>query len=488
MVFSSEVFLFLFLPIVLIGHWIVGRRLRNLFLLFTSLFFYAWGEAHYVAIMLIVIILNYLFGLVLDSQYLTNKEAKHIKKKRKISLYVMLFINLLPLLYYKYSVFFLDNFIHLFNIKNTNFDSNSELHLPIGISFFTFQAISYIIDVYRQENKAQRSIFSVGLYISLFPQLIAGPIVRYSTVAKQLKQRIQTIELFSSGVERFIYGLGKKVLIANPLGFIADSIFSLPGSELTFMAAWLGIICYSLQIYFDFSGYSDMAIGLGRMFGFRFLENFNYPYISTSIREFWQRWHISLSSWFRDYLYIPLGGNRNGKWSTVRNLFIVFLICGLWHGASWNFVIWGLLHGSFLALERGRFGSILEKLPSFIQHSYVLLVVLIAWVFFRADNLEGSIQYLSTMFSVSNDLSINVLIDIRLETEFYTTLFIALLLSAPIFQAIQKKSNQLLANTHNQVFIFSAKLLNLIFLLTILALVIMEIANGSYNPFIYFRF
>ena len=488
MVFSSEVFLFLFLPIVLVGHWLAGRRLRNIFLLLASLFFYAWGETHYVVTMLVIIILNYLFGMILDSSFLNRAGSKNVQFKRKISLVIMLVINLLPLIYYKYSVFLSENFYRIFNIENTDFDPNSGPHLPIGISFFTFQAMSYLIDIYRKENEAQRSIFSVGLYISLFPQLIAGPIVRYSTVAKQLKHRIQTIELFSSGVERFVYGLGKKVLIANPLGYIADSVFSLPSSELTFMTVWLGIVCYALQIYFDFSGYSDMAIGLGRMLGFRFLENFNYPYISTSIREFWQRWHISLSSWFRDYLYIPLGGNRNGPWRTVRNLFLVFIICGLWHGASWNFVIWGLLHGSFLALERGRFGSMLNSLPKAIQHSYVLLVVLIAWVFFRAENLEISLNYLATMFSFPENFSINALIAIKLETEFYFTLLIAIIISVPIFRKLQEKSQHVLSGKNNQALTLGAKVIHLISLAGIFTLVCMEIANGSYNPFIYFRF
>ncbi len=478
MVFSSAIFLFLFLPVVLIGHWLAGRRFRNLFLLLASLFFYAWGEAHYVAIMLMSIVVNYGFGLLLDSAYLNNP-ANHLDKKRKTWLFVMLAINLLPLIYYKYSVFLLESL---------GMDTRSDVYLPLGISFFTFQAMSYVIDVYRQENKAQRSVFSVGLYIALFPQLIAGPIVRYASVAQQLKKRIQTIELFSSGVERFVYGLGKKMLIANPLGYIADSIFSLPPSELTFMAAWLGIVCYALQIYFDFSGYSDMAIGLGRMLGFRFQENFNYPYISSSIREFWQRWHMSLSSWFRDYLYIPLGGNRNGQWKTIRNLFIVFLICGLWHGASWNFVIWGLLHGSFLALERGRFGAMLNKLPALIQHGYVLIMVLIAWVFFRAENLDISMNYLSTMFSMPSSLSINTLIAIELDTEFYTTLAIGLLLSAPVFPVLKSYIHRAFNHQYQSVYRVIGKSINIVVLMGIFSLVSMEIANGAYNPFIYFRF
>jgi len=321
--------------------------------------------------------------------------------------------------------------------------------------------------------------------------LIAGPIVRYSTVAAQIKTRIQSWSLFASGVERFIIGLGKKMLIANPLGYMADSIFSLPAGELTMATAWLGIVCYALQIYFDFSGYSDMAIGLGRMLGFTFLENFNFPYIATSIREFWQRWHISLSSWFRDYLYIPLGGNRHGKLITARNLFLVFLICGLWHGASWNFIIWGLLHGSFLVLERGKFGKLLNQLPKFIQHGYVLLVVLIAWVFFRAETLDVSLSYLSTMFCLTAEWQLHTRIAIKLDMEFYVTFILALMVSTPLFQAFIKRtlgSVTLQNYLSNSGLLVVSSLGSIILLSAIFILVCMEIATGSYNPFIYFRF
>lgn len=481
MVFSSAIFLFLFLPIVLLGHWLAGQRLRNLFLLFASLIFYAWGEGVYIVIMITSIICNYFFGRLLNSRFW--------EKRRKLLLGIMLTLNLLPLFYFKYFTFLLDN-LNLILRTDAQFNVSTEVHLPIGISFFTFQAMSYLVDVYRKTSKAQQSIFSVGLYIALFPQLIAGPIVRYHDVAEQIKKRAQTVALFSSGVERFIFGLGKKMLIANPLGYIADTVFSLPAGELTLLTAWLGILCYALQIYFDFSGYSDMAIGLGRMLGFRFLENFNFPYIACSIREFWQRWHISLSNWFRDYLYIPLGGNQRGSLITARNLFIVFLICGLWHGASWNFVIWGLLHGAFLVLERSNWRNMLAKLPKFLQHTYVLLIILSTWVFFRADTLDLSLNYLSTMYSWPNVWGMHTFIAIKLDTEFYVTLLIGILLSTPLHHFIMancKKKIALLQGTNSIIFV-SSMVGKIALLATIFALISMEIANGSYNPFIYFRF
>lgn len=481
MVFSSAIFLFLFLPLVLLGHWLSGQRLRNLFLLFASLIFYAWGEGTYVLVMLLSIVCNYFFGKLLDSNNWQNR--------RKLLLGIMLTLNLLPLLYFKYFGFLLNNFNLLLGPDN-HVSVPSALHLPIGISFFTFQAMSYLIDIYRNTSKAQKSIFSVGLYIALFPQLIAGPIVRYHDVAEQIKKRVQTISLFASGVERFIFGLGKKMLIANPLGYIADSIFSLPAGELTVLTAWLGIICYALQIYFDFSGYSDMAIGLGRMLGFRFLENFNFPYIASSIREFWQRWHISLSGWFRDYLYIPLGGNRQGTLITARNLLIIFLVCGLWHGASWNFVIWGLLHGTFLVLERGRWGTILSALPKLIKHCYVLLMVLTAWVFFRAETLDLSMNYLSMMYNFSGTWDIHTRIAIKLDIKFYVTLLLGIILSTPLYHyfsnGFKEKLSVLITNSN--AILTASSIGKIVVLISIFILASMEIATGSYNPFIYFRF
>lgn len=486
MVFSSAIFLFLFLPLVLLGHWLVGRRLRNIFLLAASLIFYAWGEGAYVLMMLLSISCNYVFGRILDGPLLQGQ----VRKRRQLFLFFMLLANLLPLFYFKYYTFFLDSFSSLLGNNSDLASASSDIHLPIGISFFTFQAMSYLIDVYRKVNKAQESVLTVGLYISLFPQLIAGPIVRYSSIAEQLKSRVQSIELFSSGVERFIYGLAKKMLIANPLGYIADSVFGLPSGDLTLMTAWLGVLCYALQIYFDFSGYSDMAIGLGRMLGFRFRENFNFPYVATSIREFWQRWHISLSSWFRDYVYSPLGGNRHGRLTTTRNLVIVYLVCGLWHGASWNFVIWGLLHGAFLALERGSWGKVLHSLPRVFQHMYVSMIILSTFVFFRAETLESSLGYLTAMFSWDNGLAIHTRIAIELDIEFYFTLCLGILISTPIFGYVSDHLSykRLTGWGGARVATITRYFFKMTLLMVLFALAAMEIANGSYNPFIYFRF
>ena len=478
MVFSSAIFLFLFLPLVLLGHWLAGKRLRNLLLLIASLIFYAWGEGAYVLVMLCSIMLNTLFGRIL--------EASQTKPHTKWWLAGMLGLNLLPLLYFKYSIFLMQNLNALLLPENGQLTVPEHIHLPIGISFFTFQAMSYLIDVYRHTSRARRSVLDVGVYIALFPQLIAGPIVRYHDISAQIRHRIQSVPLFASGIERFIFGLGKKMLIANPMGFIADTIFALPANEIGFATAWLGILCYSLQIYFDFSGYSDMAIGLGRMLGFNFLENFNFPYISRSIREFWRRWHISLSNWFRDYLYIPLGGNRHGQVRTLVNLILVFLVTGLWHGASWNFVIWGLMHGFFLVLERGYWGRFLDKSPLIFQHSYMLLVVLSAWVFFRAGSLNYSLSYLSSMYSPSMTTAVHPGVDIHLDIAFNCTLIAGLMFATPLYPWLAAKIKRASQNYHlAQSLAYTSRLILLGF---IFYLSILEIAIGSYNPFIYFRF
>jgi len=486
MVFSSAIFLFLFLPIVLIGHLLVGRRFRNSFLLLASLAFYAWGEGTYVSIMLLSILFNYFFGRLLDSRLFEEL----IGIRQKVLLGLMIAINLLPLLYFKYLIFLLDSLAGFLNLSGDLFPLEKEIHLPIGISFFTFQAISYLIDIYRKVNSAQRSILDVGLYISLFPQLIAGPIVRYATIADQLRHRVLSIELFSSGVTRFVQGLAKKMLIANPLGYVADLVFDLPASDLTLTTAWLGAVCYTLQIYFDFSGYSDMAIGLGRMLGFKFQENFNFPYISRSIREFWHRWHISLSTWFRDYVYLPLGGNRYGNFSTMRNLFTIFFLCGLWHGASWNFVIWGLLHGLFLTLERGAWGRLLRALPVAIQHGYVLLVVVLTFVFFRAETLSDSGAMLATMFDFRAGLEVFSLVAIELDLEFYLTLAFGLLLSTPVAPAIVRFAQDGIGclRFRSRVLGVVGNAISPLVLAVLFSLSVLEIASGSYNPFIYFRF
>ncbi len=468
MVFSSFVFLFLFLPLVLILYYVLGNKLRNLLLLVCSLFFYAWGEGQLVLLMIASILINYGVGLLIGE----NKNSKS-----KIALFVGIGINLAFLFYYKYFNFLFDN------IQSAGlFEGfpNKEILLPIGISFFTFQSISYLVDVYRQETEPQKNPFHLGLYISLFPQLIAGPIVRYADIADQIKNRVLSSELFAEGVIRFIRGLAKKVFIANNMALIADKTFALGANDISTPVAWLGIVCYALQIYFDFSGYSDMAIGLGKMFGFNFKENFNYPYISKSIQEFWRRWHISLSSWFKDYLYIPLGGSRGGSFNTYKNLSIVFLVTGLWHGASWNFVFWGAYHGAFLIVERLGLKKILDKLPVFLAHFYVILVVLIGWVFFRAETLTYGLNYVGTMFGIQSGTDALPLVSFNNYTIFI--LILGLIFATPIRTIIGDFINKYLPKMG------PASILAYAFYLTLFFLTILELAGSSYNPFIYFRF
>lgn len=476
MVFSSLVFLFLFLPLVLISYHLLPHGLRNFHLLLASLFFYAWGEGVYTVLMMLSITANYFIGRTLAARSDTS---------RKTLLAVGVIVNLLPLLYFKYSPFFLKNLGVILQAGSD--EATWSVHLPIGISFFTFQSISYLVDVYRGTIAPQTSLLRLGLFISLFPQLIAGPIVRYKDIFFQLGRRQVTFAGFSHGVERFIFGLGKKVLLANPLGQMADAVFALPPQELSTAAVWIGATSYMLQIYFDFSGYSDMAIGLGRMFGFTFLENFNFPYIAQSIQEFWRRWHISLSNWFRDYLYIPLGGNRKGVRKTAINLFIVFAICGLWHGASWTFLVWGLFHGFFLAMERGRFGLLLKKAPSFLCLCYTLFIVLIGWVIFRADSLAYAGRFLAIMFGFSETGILDYKVFTQLTPHIYTVYVFAMICCTPLLSRLYfpRPSEGLPPLTlHGAVAgLGKTALLGLIFLLSVSSL-----ATGAYNPFIYFRF
>lgn len=479
MVFSSIYFLFYFLPIVIILYFSIPHKTRNLFLLLVSLFFYAWEEGVYLLLMISVVLVNYCIGLAFQ---------KWSGKTRKMFLSVGVVLNLIPLFFYKYSEFFITNTSHfLGSISLPQMYSGFSPILPLGISFFTFQAMSYLIDTYKRTTPVQTNPINLGLYIALFPQLIAGPIVRYHDISKQIKKRTITFVDFSYGVERFIFGLGKKVLIANPLGQMADIIFALPADQLSTATAWLGAVCYMLQIYYDFSGYSDMAIGLGRMFGFTFLENFNYPYISRSIQEFWQRWHISLSNWFRDYLYIPLGGNRKGGNRTIFNLFVVFLLCGLWHGASWNFVLWGLFHGTFLAFERGNFGTLLRQRPIIIRHAYTLFVVMIGWVLFRTETLPQAKQFLAAIFGNSDASTISYEVVLHFDALFITTILCALFFMCPIFPYIKnwmkKKENTSFLTSDTLMQTVKIPALSFIFLLAASAL-----ATGVYNPFIYFRF
>lgn len=387
MVFSSPTFLFLFLPVVLILYTVLPKK--NLVLLCASLTFYAWGEPVFIVLMLAVIFGNYLFGLAL---------ASSVKTKKTVFLALAVAFNLGVLFHFKYTGFFLSVLSDGLELLGLPRMRAVGPQLPLGISFFIFQSMTYVIDIYWNRARAERSVLDVALYISLFPQLVAGPIIRFREIGAQIHHRVVSWRDFSIGCERFIIGLAKKVLLADTLAVPVDAIFAIPPAELPAATAWFGAVCFGLQIYYDFSGYSDMAIGLGRMFGFRFPENFRHPYESLSLREFWRRWHMTLSRWFRDYLYIPLGGNRVSTARTYVNLVIVFFLTGLWHGASWNFIVWGLFHGLFLTLERIGLEQWLGRGPRMIQHLYLLLVVYIGWVLFRAENLTHAMGFLKAMF------------------------------------------------------------------------------------------
>lgn len=384
MVFSSAFFLFGFLPIVLLLYYASPRALKNSVLLLASMFFYAWGEQQYCVVLFGSILGNYVAGVWLA------------KRRSKRLLFAAVAGNLLVLIAFKYANFIVDN-INL--ITGQTLFRLKPVHLPIGVSFFTFQGIAYVVDVYTRQVKPAPNPVRYALYAALFPHLVAGPIVRYRDIEDQLGERPASLDQFASGIRRLMVGLAKKLIIANTLGQYADTVFRLPPGDLTAGAAWLGLACYTLQIYFDFSGYSDMAIGLGKMFGFTFLENFAYPYIATSVTEFWRRWHISLSTWLRDYLYIPLGGNRGSAGRTYVNLMIVFVLCGFWHGASWTFVIWGIWHGGFLVLERLLRGR--SPLPAPLGHAYALVAVMLGWVFFRADTLPQALGYMRALAGLS---------------------------------------------------------------------------------------
>lgn len=481
MVFSSPYFLFVFLPAVLLLIGLFGKRFHNIILLIASLYFYAWGNVSHLALLLISIILNYFIGLLLDNAFKA--------RSKKLILAIGLSGNLVLLGYYKYFNFIMENINELLiNLGGQSIEVN-DVTLPIGISFFTFQAMSYIVDVYRKTSPVQRNPINLALYISLFPQLIAGPIVRYHDIDKQLNKRILNREKVSSGIIRFIYGLAKKVLIANTFALIADDIFAIAPDGLSSGVAWFGIMAYAFQIYFDFSGYSDMAIGLGRIFGFEFPENFNFPYISQSIKEFWRRWHISLSTWFRDYLYFPLGGNRISPARTYINLFIVFFATGIWHGASWNFVVWGLFHGLFLVIERIGLEKILLRLPKVLRISYTLLVVLVGWVLFRADTLSAGLEYLSSMFliQIPEKQSFYVLEFLNLKT--YLAILFAFAFS---FKFIKGGLNYIrsigshLKNTHAFFDLYAFSKLAIVLFLFLLSVI--YLSADTYNPFIYFRF
>ncbi|WP_434296385.1 MBOAT family O-acyltransferase [Clostridium sporogenes] len=471
MVFSSQIFIFIFLPLTLIIYYTLGNILsnnifKNCISLFASLIFYSWGGIKYLPVLCSSIFINYIFGLIID-------KLKDKKRFKKFFLLIGIILNLVLLFYYKYYDFAIGN---INRISNVSFQFK-EIALPIGISFFTFQGMSYIIDIYRKDAKVNKNIISVALYISFFPQLIAGPIVKYKDIDNQIRKRKETMEYFSYGIERFVIGLSKKVIIADTIAGIADTIFSLSNLGIDQPTAWLGAICYTFQIYFDFSGYSDMAIGLGYLFGFKFMENFNYPYISKSITEFWRRWHISLSTWFKEYLYIPLGGNRKGN--TYLNLFIVFLVTGLWHGASWNFIAWGIWNGIFIIIEK-----IINKkrcyikIPSFIKTTITMFIVILGWVLFRANGLMDAINYLSIMFGINKATTVTYQFSYFVNKKLVFWMIISIIGSTPI------SGNMLRLYKNKKKF----EMLKTIFIGILLIITIIFIVNSTYSPFIYFQF
>lgn len=465
MVFSSFTFLFIFLPLVLLTYFLAKKRqYRNIVLLVFSLIFYAWGEPVYVLLMLLSIIVNYLIALKIER----NKKGKN-----KWMIIDVIF-NLGIIGFFKYGNFIIQNINSIFhsNIGNMN------LALPIGISFYTFQVLSYVIDVYRKTVPAQKSIVNLGMYVTLFPQLIAGPIVRYETVAEEIENRKENFTEVVEGLKRFFIGLGKKVLIANQMALIADTIYGGDLATTGTVTLWLAAISYTLQIYFDFSGYSDMAIGLGRIFGFHFLENFNYPYVAKSITDFWRRWHISLSTWFRDYVYIPLGGNRVSKFKWLRNILVVWLLTGLWHGASWNFILWGVYYGIILMIEKVFLGRIIEKLPKVLQHIYALFFIIIGWVIFRVEDFSQMGIVLQKMFTWQAS---GIIDNIVLNFDIFSSLpyiLIGIIGSMPLLVKVGEKTKQ--TNSYlivSNLWSFGIFMLSICFLLV-----------ATYNPFIYFRF
>lgn len=468
MVFSSLTFLSIFLPVVLALYYLLPTlRIRNVLLIVVSLLFYAYGEPVYVLLMIASIIINYIFGRLLGTEN---------KKKRQWILAIAVIINIGLLVVFKY----LDMMVQTVNQISGSEIPLVGLALPIGISFFTFQALSYVIDVYRREVEPQKNLWNVMLYISFFPQLIAGPIVKYHDIQEQIDNRNTDVKEIAEGLRRFIIGLSKKVLISNTMALTADTLFAAGTGELNILSAWIAAIAYMLQIYFDFSGYSDMAIGLGHMFGFRFLENFRYPYISANIQEFWRRWHISLSTWFKEYLYIPLGGNRKGKARTCLNKMIVFFSTGLWHGANWTFVLWGLWHGVFLLFEQV---CPVKKLPKVLAHIYALLVVCVGFVMFRADTFGQGMFMLSTMFSGWEFSAVQMaVVWEQLRPIFLVTLVVAVIGSAPL---LPKAAEACLAreNLRKPAIYFSYMASFVLLILCMLSL-----SSGTYNPFIYFRF
>ena len=472
MVFSSLLFLFRFLPAVLILYYIAPRKLRNVILLLFSLFFYAWGEPKYVFLMLFTITMDFCIGKGIDK---AKKEGNQKKAKRFLMTSILVDLSILG--FFKYADF-------LIGTVNTLTGAGIPLlgiPLPIGISFFTFQTMSYTIDVYKGSTEVQKNWIKYGTYVSMFPQLIAGPIVQYKTIAEQMEHRKENTSDFSEGIHRFMIGLGKKVLIANNIGALWDAIAVLPVDGLAAGTAWLGALAYTFQIYFDFSGYSDMAIGLGKMFGFHFLENFNYPYISKSITEFWRRWHISLSSWFKEYVYIPLGGNRCKIAKQIRNILVVWMLTGIWHGANWNYVLWGCYYGALLLIEKLVLKKVLNRLPGIIQRIYTMFFVVIGWFIFKCEDMAYGISYLKAMFGgfgqgLWNNETIYLLGN-------YAVLFVLAILGSTM---LPKKAAGVVLGGRKRT--WAENVIYIAFYAVIFFVSVAYLVDATYNPFLYFRF
>ncbi len=463
MVFSSLTFWFIYLPVVLISYYVTPKKARNIVLFVVSLAFYGWGEPVYILLMLATILINYIAG------FLINKARD--KERKKLWLILSVVLNLSFLVFFKYSGMIVST-INLLPFVNIEFTAPA---LPIGISFYTFQAMSYTIDVYREDCKVQKNPLVLGTYVTLFPQLIAGPIVRYTDVETQLTKRTETLEKFKSGTLLFLVGMGKKVLLANQFALMYKNL-SETGEGFNVVSSWAGLLALTLQIYFDFSGYSDMARGLGCMIGFEFMENFNYPYISRSITEFWRRWHISLSTWFRDYVYIPLGGNRQGFLRQILNLFIVWLLTGLWHGASYNFVLWGLYFFVILALEKLFLGKALSKAPKAIGHIYSIILIMIGWAIFSFENMAELGEFFGSLFGVNGFLASEAQASIMLS--YLPICLMGCILSTPVLKVVYSK----VRNAKYAVVIETA------FCFVVMLLCTAALVSESYNPFIYFRF
>jgi alginate O-acetyltransferase complex protein AlgI len=467
-VFSSLFFTFAFLPIMLILYYTLGKRLRNIVLLALSLFFYAWGEPVYVVLMCASIVINFFLGMLLGKA--------NTGRGRKLFFIISLVFNLGCLAYFKYAGMLIHTVESMSGVQLLA----SAPALPLGISFYTFHILSYVIDVYRGRIRPQKSLVLFALYILMFPQLVAGPIVKYADIEWQLTDRSMSFQKFHAGLNRFLCGLAKKVLLANNIGLLWSEVKALPGAELSVFLAWAGIIAFTLQIYFDFSGYSDMAIGLGKMLGFRFKENFRYPYISQSVTEFWRRWHISLGSWFRDYVYIPLGGNRAGKRKLILNLFVVWFLTGLWHGASWNFVLWGLYFGALILIEKMFLEKRLKQWPQAVRHTYLLLSVVIGWVFFDFTNLADALSFLHIMFGLGGTVLINAQTITTLEA--YSVLF---LISVIAVSPLPKKlALSLRSKMHPAIYKSAAAIYYCVLMFFSTAYMV----GSTFNPFIYFRF